>query len=49
MDRFDNIPETALAWHRDGVGAALAVFGAGALVVGTLVRVGPGDKAPAIA
>ncbi|MHA6264056.1 XdhC family protein [Arenibacterium sp. CAU 1754] len=24
MDRFDNIPETALGWHRDGVGAALA-------------------------
>ena len=24
MDRFDNIPETALAWHREGVGAALA-------------------------
>lgn len=24
MDRFDNIPETALAWHRDGKGAALA-------------------------
>lgn len=24
MDRFDNIPETALTWHRDGVGAALA-------------------------
>lgn len=24
MDRFDNIPETALAWHRAGKGAALA-------------------------
>ena len=24
MDRFDNIPETALAWHRDGQGAVLA-------------------------
>lgn len=24
MDRFDNSPETALAWHREGVGAALA-------------------------
>jgi xanthine dehydrogenase accessory factor len=24
MDRFDDIPETALAWHRDGRGAALA-------------------------
>ncbi|MCB1343180.1 MAG: XdhC family protein [Pseudooceanicola sp.] len=24
MDRFDTIPETALAWFRDGVGAALA-------------------------
>ncbi len=24
MDRFEQIPETALAWHRDGVGAALA-------------------------
>jgi xanthine/CO dehydrogenase XdhC/CoxF family maturation factor len=24
MDRFDNIPETALAWHRAGRGAALA-------------------------
>ena len=24
MDRFDNIPETALAWHREGRGAALA-------------------------
>lgn len=24
MDRFDNSPETALQWHRDGVGAALA-------------------------
>jgi xanthine dehydrogenase accessory factor len=24
MDRFDSIPETALAWHRDGTGAALA-------------------------
>jgi len=24
MDRFDNIPETALAWHREGKGAALA-------------------------
>jgi xanthine dehydrogenase accessory factor len=24
MDRFDNIPETALAWHQDGKGAALA-------------------------
>ncbi|WP_101067868.1 XdhC family protein [Roseovarius salinarum] len=24
MDRFDDIPETALAWHRDGKGAALA-------------------------
>ncbi len=24
MERFDNSPETALAWHRDGVGAALA-------------------------
>lgn len=24
MDRFDNSPETALAWHRDGIGAALA-------------------------
>jgi xanthine dehydrogenase accessory factor len=24
MDRFDNIPETALHWHRDGTGAALA-------------------------
>ncbi|WP_370301179.1 XdhC family protein [Pseudooceanicola sp.] len=24
MDRFDNIPETALSWHRDGAGAALA-------------------------
>lgn len=24
MDRFDNSPETALAWHRKGVGAALA-------------------------
>lgn len=23
-DSFDNIPETALKWHRDGVGAALA-------------------------
>ncbi|MCV6585845.1 MAG: XdhC family protein [Marinibacterium sp.] len=24
MDRFDNSPETALSWHRSGVGAALA-------------------------
>ena len=24
MDRFENIPETALAWHRDGQGAVLA-------------------------
>ncbi len=24
MDQFDNIPEQALAWHRDGKGAALA-------------------------
>ncbi len=24
MERFDNIPETALAWHKAGVGAALA-------------------------
>ncbi|WP_146592245.1 XdhC family protein [Puniceibacterium confluentis] len=24
MDRFDNAPETALAWHRAGTGAALA-------------------------
>ncbi|MFC3615869.1 XdhC family protein [Lutimaribacter marinistellae] len=24
MDRFDNSPETALAWHREGLGAALA-------------------------
>ena len=24
MDRFENIPETALAWHREGAGAALA-------------------------
>ena len=24
MDRFDDIPETALRWHRDGKGAALA-------------------------
>lgn len=24
MDRFDTIPETALAWFRDGIGAALA-------------------------
>lgn len=24
MDRFDNIPETALAWHQQGKGAALA-------------------------
>jgi xanthine dehydrogenase accessory factor len=24
MDRFDNIPETALTWHREGKGAALA-------------------------
>lgn len=24
MDRFDNSPETALAWHREGIGAALA-------------------------
>ena len=24
MTRFDNSPETALAWHRDGTGAALA-------------------------
>ena len=24
MDRFDDIPETALRWHRDGRGAALA-------------------------
>ncbi|MBK0326816.1 XdhC family protein [Rhodobacteraceae bacterium F11138] len=24
MDRFDNIPETALEWHRDGTGAVLA-------------------------
>ena len=24
MDRFDTIPETALAWHREGKGAALA-------------------------
>jgi xanthine dehydrogenase accessory factor len=24
MDRFDNSPETALTWHRKGVGAALA-------------------------
>ncbi|WP_158964324.1 XdhC family protein [Chachezhania sediminis] len=24
MDRFDQAPETALAWHRDGTGAALA-------------------------
>ena len=24
MDRFDSIPETALKWHREGVGAALA-------------------------
>ncbi|MDK3071900.1 XdhC family protein [Sedimentitalea sp. JM2-8] len=24
MDRFDSSPETALQWHRDGVGAALA-------------------------
>lgn len=24
MDRFDNSPETALDWHREGVGAALA-------------------------
>ena len=23
MDRFDNIPETALRWHRDGIAAAL--------------------------
>ncbi|HKL64881.1 MAG TPA: XdhC family protein [Roseovarius sp.] len=29
MDRFDDIPETALAWHREGRGAALAT------VVGT--------------
>lgn len=26
MDRFDNIPETALAWHREGKGAALATL-----------------------
>ncbi len=24
LDRFDHVPETALAWHRDGRGAALA-------------------------
>lgn len=24
MDRFDNSPETALSWHRKGIGAALA-------------------------
>lgn len=24
MERFDNSPETALAWHREGIGAALA-------------------------
>ena len=24
MDRFDNIPEVALAWHREGIGAVLA-------------------------
>ena len=24
MDRFEQIPETALDWHRQGVGAALA-------------------------
>ena len=24
MDRFDNIPETALAWHQAGIGAVLA-------------------------
>ena len=24
VDRFDNIPETALAWHRTGEGAVLA-------------------------
>lgn len=24
MNRFDEIPETALEWHRDGIGAALA-------------------------
>ncbi len=24
MDRFDNAPETALGWHRSGIGAALA-------------------------
>ena len=33
MDRFDDIPETALAWHRAGRGAALAT------VVGVLVEV----------
>ena len=31
MDRFDNIPETALNWFRDGTGAALAT-GVGVLV-----------------
>lgn len=24
MERFDNSPETALKWHRNGSGAALA-------------------------
>jgi xanthine dehydrogenase accessory factor len=53
MDRFDNIPETALAWHREGRGAALATvvetWGSAPRRVGSqLVISGAGDMAGSV-
>ena len=48
MDRFDNIPETALNWFRDGTGAALATvvetWGSAPRRVGAQLVVGGGGQ-----
>ncbi|WP_425078177.1 XdhC family protein [Ruegeria denitrificans] len=48
MERFDNSPETALKWHRDGSGAALATvvetWGSAPRRVGSQLVIGGGGR-----
>lgn len=53
MDGFDDIPEQALAWHRDGTGAALAVvtqtWGSAPRRVGSMLAIsGQGEIAGSV-